>query len=63
MIYKDPRAGKFFKGLPHSIEEMHELLAVGIEFSKLGLVKLEAGHPILDFDSLLARLEEQRPSN
>lgn len=36
---------------------------MGVEFLDIGLVKIEADHPILDFDSLLARLEEQRPSN
>lgn len=37
----------------HSLEETHELLVVGVEFRDLGLVKIEAEHPMPDFDNLL----------
>lgn len=34
-----------------------------IEFLDLGLVKIKVEHPVSGFDNLLARPEEQRPSN
>lgn len=42
---------------------MHELLAMGVEFPDLGLVKIEADHTIPGFDNLLFQLEERHPSN
>lgn len=47
----------------HSVDELRELLIVGLEFLDLGLVKIEADHPVIGVDRLLTRLEEQRPSN
>lgn len=42
---------------------MQELLVIGVEFSDLGMVKIEVEHPVPDLDNLLGRLDEQRPSN
>lgn len=42
---------------------MGEILVVGIEFSDLGMVKIEAEHPIPGFNNLVARLDERCPSN
>lgn len=47
----------------HSVKEMHELLAEGVEFPDLGMVNIERDHPITGVDSLTARLNEQHPSN
>lgn len=38
---------------------MDELLVVDVEFSGLGLVKIEAQHRVLGLDNLLVRLEVQ----
>lgn len=43
----------------HSVEEMHNILAVGIEFPELGMMKIEADHKIRGFDNLFARLEKR----
>lgn len=65
MVYKYPRARKFFGCLQamHSVKEMHGIFVVGLEFPDLELVKIEADHPILGFDSLIAQLDERHPSN
>lgn len=42
---------------------MHELLAVGVEFPDLGMVKIEPDHPAPDVDSLIARLNDRHSSN
>lgn len=49
MVYKYPRAPKFFASLgsTHSVEEKHELLVVGIEFPDLAMLKIEVEHPFL----------------
>lgn len=64
MVYKYPCV-KFFDSLlsTHSVEEMNKLLVARVEFPDLRLVKIDAEHPMLDFDNLLARLEERHPSN
>lgn len=51
MPYKYPRARKIFTDLvaTHSMEEIRELLVVGIEFPDLGIVKIEAEHPVPSF--------------
>lgn len=41
---------------------MHELLAVGVEFPDMGQVKIEACHPILGFDRLLAAWKSGAPA-
>lgn len=63
--YKYPRARKFFESLQssHSVKEMHELMTVGVEFSDLGMVKIEADHPIPGVDTLIARLNQWLLSN
>lgn len=65
MIYKCHLACKFFNDMSssHTIEELHELLVMGLEFPDLGIVKRKANHPVHGFDSLLARLEERWPRN
>lgn len=45
----------------NSIEEMHELLVAGLELPNLGMVKIELNHPILNVDSLIAKLNEPHP--
>lgn len=45
------------------MEEMQELLVVGVEFSDLGMEKMKAEHPVPRLDNLLTRLEERHPSN
>lgn len=37
------------------VEEMHKLLVVSVEFLDLGMIKIEAEHPVPDFDNLLTR--------
>lgn len=60
LIYKYPGSRKSFDSMiSHSIKEMHELLVVGVEFLDLGLVNIEAEHPVPGFDNLFPRLEEQ----
>lgn len=44
----------------HYVKEMHELVAVHLEFSELGMVKIEFDHPILGIDTFIARLNELR---
>lgn len=38
----------------HSVEEMHEFLVVGVEFTGFEKVKIEDEHPVPGFDYLLA---------
>lgn len=61
MIYKYPRALEVFLEpvFLHSVEEMHELLTVGV-ILKFGTVKIEAEHPVSGVDNILPRLEEWR---
>lgn len=42
-IYKYPRARAYYDNLQasHTLEEMHKMLAVGLEFQDLGMVKIE----------------------
>lgn len=42
-IYKYPHAREFYDTLQcsHSVEEMHDVLVVGLEFPDLGLVKID----------------------
>lgn len=42
---------------------MQELLVASVEFPDLRMVKIKAEHPIPSFNNLVARLDEQRPSN
>lgn len=42
---------------------MHELLAAGLEFSNIGMVKIEQDYSILGVNGLLLRLEERGLSN
>lgn len=55
MVYKYPRARKFFDNLlsRHSVEEMPELLVVGVELPNFEMVKIEAEHPMPGLDNLL----------
>lgn len=55
MVYKYPRAWKFLA--------IQELMVVGLEYPDLGIVKIEAEHPVLGLDNLVSRLDERRPSN
>lgn len=63
-VYKYPNAQNFFDSLQssHSIEEIHKLLAMGVEFLDLKMVKIETDHPLPAVDSLIAMLNEQLPS-
>lgn len=47
----------------HSVKKMHELLAVGVEFSNLKMVKIETDHRVPRVNSLIARLNKPRPRN
>lgn len=47
----------------HSNEEIHELLAVGLEFPNLDMVKIEPDHSIPDVHSLISKLNEWGQSN
>lgn len=62
MVYKYPRAQKFFDSplSTHFGEEVHELLVVDVEFPGLEMVKIKV---FLSFDNLLAMLEERHLSN
>lgn len=62
MVYKYPRAQKFFDSplSTHFGEEVHELLVIDVEFPGLEMVKIKA---FLSFDNLLAMLEERHLSN
>lgn len=48
---------------PHSVKEMQELLAVGLEFPDLGMVKIEPDHPFPSVYSLISRLNERYLNN
>lgn len=59
-VYKYPLAQNFFDALQsfYFVEEMHELLAVGVEFPYLEMVNIEPNHSIPNVDSLIPRLNE-----
>lgn len=53
MVYKYTQYRKVFDSLSssHVVEQIHKLLVVAVEFSDLGLVKIEAEHPVPSFDN------------
>lgn len=65
MSYKYPHTQKFFDSLSskNSVEEMHELLVMSVEFLDLGLGKTKIEHLMPSFDNLLTMLEEGCPSS
>lgn len=62
MAYKYPRQlnRKFFVELAttYIVGEVNGLLTVGMEFPELGMVKIEAEHPVPGVDRLVTILEE-----
>lgn len=55
MVYKYPRARKFFLDMStlYSVKELLKLLVAGVQFPDLGLVKIEVNHLVSGVDSLL----------
>lgn len=60
--YKYPQARRFIADLmtTHTPEELQDLLADGLEFPELGMVKIEVEHPVPGLDQLHATLEARR---
>lgn len=48
VAYKHPQARRFIADLmtTHTLGELQDLLVAGVEFPELGMVKIEAEHPI-----------------
>lgn len=62
VAYKYPPARRFIADLmtTHTPEELQDLLAAGVEFPELEMVKIEAEHPVSGLDQLRVTLEAWR---
>lgn len=62
VAYKYPQARRFIADLmtTYTPGELQDLLAVGVEFPELGMVKIETKHPIPGLDQLCVTLEARR---